>query len=167
VVAAARKIKSQTAESPQVTKLIDQRWQSNAVCPCCGQKVYLRRGAILSPRRADVFDMIDQQSKRGGIRSDVLIGLFGKAVIVHVSDINKLLRPKGWEIFCAREGSARGFYKIRRIKNAVQPRNQARGASLRNQDAEAGLSKLGNSKPDEAIGGHHEDRNHGRNSARL
>ena len=85
-------------------------------CPRCGQRVVLRLGALLSPRRADVFDAIKQQNKYGGIRSDVLAGMFkgDKCVQNHIKDINKLLN--GWQIVCERKGSARGFYRIRQCR---------------------------------------------------
>lgn len=83
-------------------------------CSHCGQKILLRHGVQLSPRRAEIFDVINHHNKRGGIRSDVLANQFGgsNCVKVHVNHINKLLR--GWEIFCQREGSGKGFYRIRR-----------------------------------------------------
>jgi len=88
-------------------------------CPCCGQRVMLRLGVLLSPRRADVFDAIERQSNYGGIRSDALAGMFGgsNVVKVHVNQINKILAPKDWRIVCEREGSAKGFYRIRRGLN--------------------------------------------------
>jgi hypothetical protein len=86
-------------------------------CPRCGQRVLRRLGVMLSPRQADVFDMIQRQGKYGGIRIDTLADVFGKSVVkVHVCAINKLLATNGWQIVCKREGSAKGFYLIRKIK---------------------------------------------------
>jgi len=91
-------------------------------CPKCGQRVLLRYGVHLSPRRADIFDVIKRASKYGGVSSLNLEGMFGKNVVkVHVSDINKLLTNVGYAIICSRTGCARGFYrlvKIRRKSNA-------------------------------------------------
>ena len=87
-------------------------------CPHCGQRVLLRLGAMLSRRETDVFDAVKGQSKYGGIRSDVLAGMFrgGEGCLkVHICNINKKLRPHGWAIVCDREGSARGFYRVGRI----------------------------------------------------
>ena len=84
-------------------------------CPHCGQRVLLRLGADLSPRQADVFDVIERQTKRGGIRSDVLAGMFkgGDGCLkVHISNINKKLAPNGWQIVCERRGCKMGFYRI-------------------------------------------------------
>ena len=85
-------------------------------CPRCGQRVLLRLGVLLSPRRADVFDAIQRQNRYGGIRSDALAGMFGNSnvVKVHISQINKILALKGYRIVCEREGCAKGFYRIRR-----------------------------------------------------
>jgi hypothetical protein len=91
-------------------------------CPGCGQLVLLRLGVHLSPRRADVFDAIQRQSKCGGIRADALAGMFAKSpacMKVHINQINKLLAAKGWQIICQREGCSKGFYRIRRIKKAA------------------------------------------------
>jgi hypothetical protein len=85
-------------------------------CPHCGQRVLIRLGAMLSPREVDVFDVIARQSESGGIRSDVLADMFkgGQGCLkVHVSNINKKLNRNGWQIVCEREGSAKGFYRIR------------------------------------------------------
>jgi len=87
----------------------------------------MRFGARLSPKQADIFDVIERQSGRsprhkrsgnGGIRSDVLASMFGgsNVVKVHISAINKLLMPQGWRIVCVSEGSAKGFYFVRRSK---------------------------------------------------
>lgn len=85
-------------------------------CPHCGQRVLLRLGVHLSPRRADVFDAIARQSKYGGIRADALAAMFGKLTLVrvHINHINKLLAPNGWQIVCEREGCAMGFYRIKK-----------------------------------------------------
>jgi hypothetical protein len=99
-------------------------------CPCCGQRVLMRLGVGLSPKRADVFDAIHNQSNYGGIRSDVLAGMFGRACVkVHVNHINKMIKPKGWEIVCEREGSALGFYRIRQRKGASNVRRDYVGDS--------------------------------------
>jgi hypothetical protein len=53
--------------------MLKRRQQS--VCPCCGQRVLIRHGVRLSPRLADLFDMIER-SGANGVASDVLIGVF-------------------------------------------------------------------------------------------
>jgi hypothetical protein len=86
-------------------------------CPCCGQRVLLRLGVLLSPRQADVFDVIQRQNKCGGIRMDTLADLFKGnrgCLKVHISNINKKLALRGWRIVCEREGSTKGFYRIKR-----------------------------------------------------
>jgi hypothetical protein len=82
----------------------------------------LRLGVLLSPRRADVFDVIKRQNRSGGIRSDILAGMFGgeKCVRVHISNINKLLAAKDWRIVCERVGAERGFYRVRHINGTAR-----------------------------------------------
>ena len=90
-------------------------------CPKCGQRVLLRYGVHLSPRRADIFDVIRRATKHGGIRSDTLEGMFGKGTVkVHVSDINKLLTSVGYAIICSRTGCARGFYRLVKIRKPLK-----------------------------------------------
>jgi hypothetical protein len=104
-------------------------------CPHCGQRVLLRLGVHLSPRRADVFDAIARQSKYGGIQGRALSAMFGgvRCVRVHISDINKLVRAKGWEIVCEREGCARGFYRLRRRQHERPTIRSVRSATRRTQ----------------------------------
>jgi len=86
-------------------------------CPHCGSQIYKRLGVMLTKRRAEVFDAIwfASQIHSGGIRSDALEAQFGRAVVkVHVSDLNKRLAKTDWQIVCAREGSAKGFYQFAR-----------------------------------------------------
>jgi len=72
----------------------------------------------LTQREADVYDAIKRQNKYGGIRGDALDGMFPGCFKVHVSNIRKKLAKIGaWEIYCDREGSAKGFYRIRRTRN--------------------------------------------------
>lgn len=92
-------------------------------CAKCGQRVLLRLGVLLSPTRADVFDAIQRQSKYGGIRVDTLAHMFAKTpacMKVHINHINKILRPKHWEIVCERQGSSKGFYKVKRLEEKRQ-----------------------------------------------
>jgi hypothetical protein len=77
-----------------------------------------RLGVLLSPRQADVFDVIARQSKYGGIRTDVLAGMFrgGEGCLkVHISNINKKLEATPWRIGCDRDGcKGKGFYRIKK-----------------------------------------------------
>lgn len=95
-------------------------------CPHCGQRVLLRFGVILSPRRADVFDAIYNQNNYGGIRADALKAMFGSisVVRVHISAINKALATTSWIIVC--EGSSKGFYRIRKRFDIRRKRHATR-----------------------------------------
>jgi hypothetical protein len=46
-----------------------------ASCPCCGQRLLKRHGVALSPRLADLFDMIERAGQRG-IATEVLADIF-------------------------------------------------------------------------------------------
>lgn len=48
------------------------RLQPPGTCPHCGQRVLIRLGAQLSPRQADLFDLIERASSRGGEHVEVL-----------------------------------------------------------------------------------------------
>jgi hypothetical protein len=48
---------------------------SFAICPCCGQRLLVRHGVALSPRLADLFDLIERSGQRG-IFSEVLADIF-------------------------------------------------------------------------------------------
>lgn len=60
------------------------------ICPHCGQRMLTRAGVALSPRQADVFDMI-QRRGAAGIHIDVLTGVFwpgkGKAAQRNVAKV--------------------------------------------------------------------------------
>jgi DNA-binding response OmpR family regulator len=70
------------------------------VCPHCGARMLVRHGVRLSPKRADLFDMIERISKTGsGITQQALAEIFypradeqrGKAnVRVTISQLNDL-----------------------------------------------------------------------------
>ena len=49
--------------------------RDDATCPCCGQRMLLRHGVALSPRLADLFDMVEHAGERG-IAMEVLIDVF-------------------------------------------------------------------------------------------
>lgn len=38
---------------------------SEGVCPHCGQRMLIRHGVQLSPKQADIFDMIERSKDRG------------------------------------------------------------------------------------------------------
>lgn len=75
-------------------------------CQTCGQRVLIRHGAKLSPRSADIFDMIEKSGKRG-IPIETLSWVFysdkskraaAKLVAVHVNRLNDLLGATDVEI---------------------------------------------------------------------
>ena len=45
------------------------------VCPCCGQRLLVRHGVRLSPKLADLFDLIERSGGRG-VHMDVLVNVF-------------------------------------------------------------------------------------------
>jgi len=68
-------------------------------CPHCGQRMLIRHGAKLSPRLADIFDLIEHSGDRG-VSMEVLVSVFytGKSkrdaencVRVNISHINDML----------------------------------------------------------------------------
>lgn len=69
-------------------------------CPQCGQRVIVRHGVALSPKKLDMFDMIERATPaRGGISIDTLAEIFysdksakdgRNAVKVTVNQINDL-----------------------------------------------------------------------------
>jgi hypothetical protein len=46
-----------------------------AACPCCGQRLLIRYGVALSPRLADLLDVIERAGEQG-IEVEVLVGIF-------------------------------------------------------------------------------------------
>ncbi len=47
----------------------------SGTCPCCGQRLLTRHGVVLSPRLADLFDMIGNSGDRG-VMPEILAGVF-------------------------------------------------------------------------------------------
>jgi hypothetical protein len=39
------------------------------LCPLCGQRMLIRHGVALSPRQADIFDLIENSGERGVLNS--------------------------------------------------------------------------------------------------
>ena len=67
-------------------------------CPHCGQRMLTRHGAKLSPKLADIFDLIEHSGERG-VPMDILVDVFysGKprrdaenCVRVNINHINDL-----------------------------------------------------------------------------
>ena len=70
--------------------------RSSDVCPHCGQRMLIRHGVHLSPRLADIFDIIEHSGDRG-VTEEVLSSIFysGKSsreayncIRVNISHIN-------------------------------------------------------------------------------
>src|SRR5262249_7172962 len=81
-------------------------------CPHCGQRLLMRYGVGLSPRQADIFDMIERAIAGGGIEMDVLADLMtpGMAtnkprnqIRVHVHQINNKLEEPDYRIIGDRD----------------------------------------------------------------
>jgi hypothetical protein len=55
---------------------MDARTKSNvSACPCCGQLLLARHGVALSPRLAELFDIIERAGQRG-VSTEVLADIF-------------------------------------------------------------------------------------------
>jgi hypothetical protein len=88
------------------------------VCPCCGQRMLIRHGVKLSPKKADMFDVIARVTEADSrITVETLAGIFypgiaagdaKAAVRVTINQINDLLeeteitigskRPDGYRL---------------------------------------------------------------------
>jgi len=80
------------------------------VCPMCGQRMLIRHGVRLSPKLADLFDMIERCGKHG-VQSEVLASVFypGKCTAVaqncirqNVHHLNALLAETEIEVRASR-----------------------------------------------------------------
>ena len=84
------------------------------VCPSCGQRLLMRHGIKLSPKKADLLDAIEDASKgRGGIEISVLVGMLYPGVSkqvalarlrVQISQLNSLLLSTNHRVVSPRRG---------------------------------------------------------------
>lgn len=97
-----------------------------AICPHCGQRMLVRHGVRLSPRLADLFDMIEHSGKRG-ILGEVLAWVFypGKnahaarrCVITNINHLNSFLEETDVRVISG--GHAGDVKPYRIIKRRVK-----------------------------------------------
>ncbi len=83
-------------------------------CPHCGQRMLERLGVLLSPKQADIFDMIarcrDIETVSWVLFPDKTKTAARKCLHVHVHHINNLLAETDYEI----RGDRDGFYVLRK-----------------------------------------------------
>jgi len=99
---------------------------ASGICPYCRQRMLIRHGVRLSPRQADLFDIIERVSQAGGrISIEALVDIFypakptckAKATIkVTINHINGMLEQTGVIIKSQRPD---GYRLERRVYNAA------------------------------------------------
>jgi hypothetical protein len=93
---------------------------TQSACPTCGQRVLTRHGVRLSPRLADLFDMIEHSAERGTL-CETLAWVFypGKStrdakrcVITNINHLNSFLEETGVRIDGGHIGSEPKPYRV-------------------------------------------------------
>jgi hypothetical protein len=93
------------------------------LCPHCGQRMLMRHGVLLSPKLADIFDVIERRG-RAGIFAEVLAWVvYGtsstrtrKALAVNISHLNDRLIEASIRIAADRYGP----YRIIKLKQRAR-----------------------------------------------
>ena len=88
-------------------------------CPHCGQRMLMRHGVRLSPKLADIFDLIEASRPRSITREVLADVLFPgrnrrkamKCVSVHINHLNDFLEPTDFRV--RMNGEARA-YRVQR-----------------------------------------------------
>ena len=97
--------------------------QSSDVCPHCGQRMLTRHGVHLSPRLADIFDIIEHSGDRG-VTEEVLSSIFYSGrpsreayncIRVNISHINSHLASTDYRV-AKTEGVRGAEYPYRVLK---------------------------------------------------
>lgn len=118
------------------------RRREQSVCPCCGQRVLIRLGVRLSPRLADIFDMIER-SGLSGVASEVLIGVFypdrpceaARACLKsNISHLNVMLAETDFEVRASR------YEPYRVVRRQIADRDRGAHSSREDAKCPSGLS---------------------------
>ena len=95
-----------------------------ALCPACGQRVLIRLGVKLSPRQADIFDVISNTGERG-LAQEVLADILSpgkprrgamRLAAVHVHTINSILEETDFAI--RKAGGKFGRYRLAKVQSS-------------------------------------------------
>src|SRR5262245_44844413 len=102
-------------------------------CPTCGQPMRVRYGVRLQPKKAELLDMIEQTSGRGGVELETLAWVFYPGVPtktakdrikVHINQLNDQLCGTDWRVV-----NDYGLYRLENSKTQMGtdkvPRNQS------------------------------------------
>ena len=102
-------------------------------CPKCGQPMRIRCGVTLQPKKAELFDMIEQTSRRGGVELETLAWVFYPGVPtktakdrikVHINQLNDQLCETDWCVV-----NDYGLYRL--VKRAQSKTQQTRTVHFR------------------------------------
>ena len=117
-------------------------------CPHCGQRMLIRHGVRLSPRLADIFDIIEHSGERG-VTEEVLASIFysGRSareayncVRVNVSHINNHLLSTDYRV--AKADGVRGAeYPYRVLKEDQAGEVRSGGGPVRELPEQAATGK--------------------------
>jgi hypothetical protein len=96
---------------------------TDARCPQCGQRMLTRVGMQLSPRQADIFDLITNSGDRG-LEQEVLADVLSpgkprygamRLVAVHVNNINPILEETNFAV--RKHGGKFGRYRLAKVRS--------------------------------------------------